>query len=325
MEIGSNSTVDRGSVDDTVIGRGSKLDNLVHVGHNVRIGARCLLMAGVGIAGSTRVGDGAILAGHVGVTDHLTIGAGARVAAKSGVFGDVAGQRDRRLSGSPHRQFLRAQAALFRLAPIISDVERLVADEERRAMARRTLAREAVVRGIGLHSGREALARCIPRRAGAGHRVSPGGPARRASDSRAALQRALHRPPHRAGRGRRIRRDGRAPAGGRGGAPDRRPDDRARRAGAADRRRVLRALRGGDAGGGDGGAAGRPGGLPRARAVPPDGGRCLLCRVARPGVPSHHDDRVEAPADRTPGRQLRHHSGRIRPGAGAGPNLRLPA
>jgi UDP-3-O-[3-hydroxymyristoyl] glucosamine N-acyltransferase len=131
VEIGSNSTVDRGSVDDTVIGRGSKLDNLVHVGHNVRIGARCLLMAGVGVAGSTRVGDGAILAGHVGVTDHLRIGAGARIAAKSAVFGDV--EPGLVISGHParpHRQFLRAQAALYRLAPIISDVERLVAAQD---------------------------------------------------------------------------------------------------------------------------------------------------------------------------------------------------
>ncbi len=133
VEIGSNSTVDRGSIDDTVIGRGSKLDNLVHVGHNVRIGARCLLMAGVGVAGSTRVGDGVILAGHVGVTDHLTIGEGARVAANSGVFGDVdPGSVIGGYPARPHRQFLRAQAALYRLAPIISDVERLVADEGRR-------------------------------------------------------------------------------------------------------------------------------------------------------------------------------------------------
>jgi UDP-3-O-[3-hydroxymyristoyl] glucosamine N-acyltransferase len=133
VEIGSNSTVDRGSVDDTVIGRGTKLDNQVHVGHNVRIGARCLLMGGVGVAGSVRVGDGAILAGHVGVTDHLAIGAGARIAAKSAVFGDV--EPGSVISGHParpHRQFLRAQAALYRLAPIISDVERLVADKRQR-------------------------------------------------------------------------------------------------------------------------------------------------------------------------------------------------
>ena len=129
VEIGSNSCVDRGSVDDTVIGRGTKIDNLVQVGHNVRIGERCLLMAGVGVAGSTRVGDGAILAGHVGVTDHLTIGPGARVAAKSAVFGDVAAGTS--ISGHParpHRQFLRAQAALYRLAPIVHDLERMVAE-----------------------------------------------------------------------------------------------------------------------------------------------------------------------------------------------------
>ena len=129
VEVGSNSCVDRGSVDDTVIGRGTKLDNLVQVGHNVRIGERCLLMAGVGVAGSTRVGDGAILAGHVGVTDHLVIGAGARVAAKSAVFGDVPpGVAISGHPARPHRQFLRAQAALYRLSPIINDLERLVAE-----------------------------------------------------------------------------------------------------------------------------------------------------------------------------------------------------
>ncbi len=127
VEIGSNSTVDRGSVDDTVVGRGTKLDNLVHVGHNVRIGERCLLMAGVGVAGSTRLGNDVILAGHVGVTDHLTISDGARIAAKSAVFGDIpAGASFSGHPARPHRQFLRAQAALYRIAPLISDIERLV-------------------------------------------------------------------------------------------------------------------------------------------------------------------------------------------------------
>lgn len=127
VEIGSNSTVDRGSVDDTVIGKGTKLDNLVHVGHNVRIGERCLLMAGVGVAGSTRLGNDVILAGHVGVTDHLTIADGARVAAKSAVFGDIpAGASYSGHPARPHRQFLRAQAALYRLAPIIADLEKVV-------------------------------------------------------------------------------------------------------------------------------------------------------------------------------------------------------
>ena len=89
VEVGSNTCIDRGSIDDTVIGRGTKLDNLVQVGHNVQIGERCLIMAGVGIAGSTRIGNDVILAGHVGVTDHLIIGDRARIAAKSAIFGDV--------------------------------------------------------------------------------------------------------------------------------------------------------------------------------------------------------------------------------------------
>jgi UDP-3-O-[3-hydroxymyristoyl] glucosamine N-acyltransferase len=126
VEIGSNSCVDRGSVDDTVVGRGTKVDNLVHVGHNVRIGQRCLLMAGVGVAGSTRLGDDVILAGHVGVTDHLEIGDRARIAAKSAVFGDVpAGASFSGHPARPHRQFLRAQAALYRLPPIIAALEGL--------------------------------------------------------------------------------------------------------------------------------------------------------------------------------------------------------
>ncbi|MBA3498140.1 MAG: UDP-3-O-(3-hydroxymyristoyl)glucosamine N-acyltransferase [Gemmatimonadota bacterium] len=134
VEIGSNSCVDRGSVADTIVGAGTKLDNLVHIGHNVRIGKRCLLMAGVGVAGSTRIGDDVILAGHVGVTDHLVIGDRARIAAKSAVFGDIpAGASFSGHPARPHRQFLRAQAALYRVAPIISELERLVPTEGRDA------------------------------------------------------------------------------------------------------------------------------------------------------------------------------------------------
>jgi UDP-3-O-[3-hydroxymyristoyl] glucosamine N-acyltransferase len=130
VEVGSNTCIDRGSIDDTVVGRGTKLDNLVQVGHNVHIGERCLIMAGVGIAGSTRLGNDVILAGHVGVTDHLVIGDRARIAAKSAVFGDVPAAAS--MSGHParaHRQFLRAQAAMYRLAPIVDELERLVADQ----------------------------------------------------------------------------------------------------------------------------------------------------------------------------------------------------
>jgi UDP-3-O-[3-hydroxymyristoyl] glucosamine N-acyltransferase len=134
VEIGSNSCVDRGSLDDTVIGQGTKLDNLVHVGHNVRIGERCLLMAGVGVAGSTRLGHDVILAGHVGVTDHLTIGDGAQIAAKSAVIGNVpAGSVFSGHPARPNRQVLRGQAALYRLAPIVGELETLVAERRRNA------------------------------------------------------------------------------------------------------------------------------------------------------------------------------------------------
>jgi UDP-3-O-[3-hydroxymyristoyl] glucosamine N-acyltransferase len=134
VEIGSNSCVDRGSLDDTVIGQGTKLDNLVHVGHNVRIGERCLLMAGVGVAGSTRLGNDVILSGHVGVVDHLSIGDRVQVAAKSAVIGNV--PPDSVLSGNParpNRQVLRAQAALYRLAPIVGELEALVKERRRDA------------------------------------------------------------------------------------------------------------------------------------------------------------------------------------------------
>lgn len=89
VEIGANSTIDRGSIGDTVIGRGSKLDNLVHVGHNVRIGPNCVLTGMVGIAGSTTIGAGVMFGGQSGAAGHLTIGDGARVGAKSAVLQDV--------------------------------------------------------------------------------------------------------------------------------------------------------------------------------------------------------------------------------------------
>jgi UDP-3-O-[3-hydroxymyristoyl] glucosamine N-acyltransferase len=127
VEIGANCAIDRGSVDDTVIGAGTKIDNLVHVAHNVRIGRLCLLMAQVGVAGSTRIEDGAILAGQVGVSGHLTIGAGARLAAQSGVISDVpAGETWSGYPARPHKEALRATAALFKLAPLLRRIEALL-------------------------------------------------------------------------------------------------------------------------------------------------------------------------------------------------------
>jgi UDP-3-O-[3-hydroxymyristoyl] glucosamine N-acyltransferase len=127
VEIGANSTLDRGSIDDTVIGDGTKIDNLVHLGHNVRIGRLCLLMAQVGIAGSTRVEDGAILAGQVGVAGHINIGAGARLAAQAGVISDIpAGETWSGYPARPHREAMRASAALFKLTGMIKRLEKLL-------------------------------------------------------------------------------------------------------------------------------------------------------------------------------------------------------
>jgi UDP-3-O-[3-hydroxymyristoyl] glucosamine N-acyltransferase len=126
VEIGANSTLDRGSIDDTVIGAGSKIDNLVHIAHNVRLGRLCLIAAQVGISGSTVVGDGAVLGGQVGVGGHLTIGAQAKIAGQSGVSSDVpAGETWSGTLARPHRETLVAQAALGRLARIVKELERL--------------------------------------------------------------------------------------------------------------------------------------------------------------------------------------------------------
>lgn len=85
VEIGANTTVDRATLGETRIGRGTKIDNLVQVGHNVSIGKNVLIAAQVGLSGSVKIEDGAVLGGQVGVADHVVIGAGAQVGAKSGV------------------------------------------------------------------------------------------------------------------------------------------------------------------------------------------------------------------------------------------------
>lgn len=116
VEIGANSTVDRGALGDTTIGARTKLDNLVHVGHNVRIGEDCMIVAQVGIAGSARIGRGVALAGQAGIAGHLSVGAGARVSARSAVFKDVPpGETWGGYPARPHRSFLKASSALLRL------------------------------------------------------------------------------------------------------------------------------------------------------------------------------------------------------------------
>lgn len=131
VDVGANTTIDRGSVDDTVIGAGTKIDNLVQIGHNVRIGRLCLIVAQVGISGSVHIEDGAVFGGQAGSAGHLTIGAGARIAARAGVISDVPpGETWSGYPARPHRESLRASSALFKLAGIIKKLERLAEKDE---------------------------------------------------------------------------------------------------------------------------------------------------------------------------------------------------
>ena len=94
VDIGANTTIDRGSGHDTVIGAGTMIDNLVQIGHNVVLGRGCILAGQVGISGSTRLGDFVMVGGQGGLAGHLQIGSGARIAAQSGLMRDVARRRD---------------------------------------------------------------------------------------------------------------------------------------------------------------------------------------------------------------------------------------
>jgi len=114
VEVGACACVDRATLGTTEIGEGTKLDNLVQIGHNARVGKRVLIAGQAGLAGSTVVGDDAMIGGQVGVADHLRIGARARIAAKSGVAGDVpADAVYGGLPAGPHRKWLRAMVRLL--------------------------------------------------------------------------------------------------------------------------------------------------------------------------------------------------------------------
>ncbi|MGB4106664.1 MAG: UDP-3-O-(3-hydroxymyristoyl)glucosamine N-acyltransferase [Alphaproteobacteria bacterium] len=116
VEIGANTTIDRGSGPDTVIGQGTLIDNLVQIAHNVKIGKGCLIVAQVGIAGSTVIEDFVAMGGQVGIAGHLRVGKGAQIAAQSGVIQDVpAGEEQMGYPSMPIRQFLRQAALLKRL------------------------------------------------------------------------------------------------------------------------------------------------------------------------------------------------------------------
>lgn len=116
VEIGANSCIDRGAGPDTVIGSGTWIDNLVQIGHNVKIGKGCVLVAQSGVAGSTTMEDYAVLAAQAGVAGHLKIGMGARIGAKAGVMKDVpAGEEQLGAPAVPVKEFMRQVVALKRL------------------------------------------------------------------------------------------------------------------------------------------------------------------------------------------------------------------
>lgn len=135
VEIGANSTLDRGSLGDTRVGRGSKLDNLVHIAHNVRVGAQSLLAAMVGIAGSTRLGQGVFMGGQSGAINAVEIGDGAKITVQSGVIGDLEpGGTYSGFPARPHRDTMRGYGLIARLPEIsgrLKELERAVQKLER--------------------------------------------------------------------------------------------------------------------------------------------------------------------------------------------------
>ncbi len=115
VSIGACTCIDRGAFDDTVIGENSKIDNLVQVGHNVRMGRNCVAAAHTGLSGSVTVGDGVMFGGRAGVADHIDIGAGARLAAMSGVISDIpAGETWGGYPARPLKRFMRETVWLAR-------------------------------------------------------------------------------------------------------------------------------------------------------------------------------------------------------------------
>ena len=135
VEIGANAAIDRATLGETRIGRGTKIDNLVQVGHNVVVGEDAILCGQAGIAGSARLEDRVTLAGQVGVNDHVTVGKGAIATGQAGVTGSVAaGAVVSGMPAAPHRDFLRRAAIVARLPELarrLEDLERRLARFEK--------------------------------------------------------------------------------------------------------------------------------------------------------------------------------------------------
>lgn len=126
VEVGSNTTIDRGAVGSTLVKNGAQIDNLVQLGHNVRVGRDAVLVSQTGVAGSTVVGNNAVLAGQAGIAGHLKIGDGAVITAQTGVMSDVAPKAILFGSpGRPHREAFKLQALYGRLPELFDKVKEL--------------------------------------------------------------------------------------------------------------------------------------------------------------------------------------------------------
>jgi len=126
VEIGAGTTIDRGNFEPTVIRRGAKLDNLIHIAHNVTIGADTAIAAQTGIAGSTAIGDRVIIAGQAGLTGHIEVGDDAFIAAKAGVAKSV--KPGEKITGYPARDIMtirRIEACQTKLPEVLKEVRRL--------------------------------------------------------------------------------------------------------------------------------------------------------------------------------------------------------
>jgi len=123
VEIGANTTVDRGALGKTVIGKGTKIDNLVQVGHNVEIGEHCIFCAQVGISGSTKIGNYTVLAGQVGLAGHLKIGNQVTIGSKSGVMHNIPdGEKWLGIPAQPDKQAKRIMIAMQRLPDLFKKI-----------------------------------------------------------------------------------------------------------------------------------------------------------------------------------------------------------
>jgi UDP-3-O-[3-hydroxymyristoyl] glucosamine N-acyltransferase len=138
VEIGSNVSIDRATTGNTIIGKGTKIDNLVQIAHNVKIGKNSILVAQVGIAGSSEIGDYVILAGQVGVADHCKIESGTMIGAQSGIRGNVSTGAYSGSPAIPHKEWLKAQAIFSKLPDLqkkLRELEEKIKELERRDTA----------------------------------------------------------------------------------------------------------------------------------------------------------------------------------------------